>query len=210
MRIDDDEDVDQVPPPEAGSDVAGRGHHAASIGTRWSAPAGRSGRAAALADSIGDPHDVAPSRARACTRTMCAPPRTAAVDRGGRSPSRAPPAARSPSAAVQERLARRPDEQRPVRAPPASGRRASSSSCARPLREPEAGIEDERLARHAGRARPSPTLVPELGGDLADHVGVAAPPGTSSRDRPRVCISTSAAPAARRPRPRARDHTAGR
>ena len=91
--------------------------------------------------------------ATACTRTMCAPPSTAAVTAAAVPQSRSA-AGRPPSGLAHERLARRPDEHRPVERRGNLGQpRQHTIAVRRPFGKPEPGIDDEPLAR--ARRRPS-------------------------------------------------------
>ena len=125
---------------------------------------------------------------------MWAPARTAAVTAAAVPKSRAG-RRHVADGRRQERLARRPRRAAAGPARPARAGAPAARSCApASLGEPQPGSRMMRLARHAGRrgrrrgsaaARRRPR----------DHVARSAASRYISRDRPRVCISTSAAPA---------------
>ena len=110
-------------------------------------------------------------------------------------PRRARPGGTSPSAAFRNDLRDGPDEHRAARARRGAASPASTAErVLGALREAEAGIEDDAVARQCRRPRAARTRARQLGGDLRQPTSVYSRRAYMSRDRPRLCISTTAAP----------------
>ena len=109
-----------------------------------------------------------------CTRTMCAPSRTLAVTAAAVPQSRSS-GGRSPSAALQERLARGAGENRPTQRGDPIELRQHVEAVLGALREAEPGIEDDGVARDAGAFSRASTASASSRATSDSDIGVHGP-----------------------------------